>query len=57
MGGQAFTNVRNPVNINDAATKDYVDTEVLFYGGFSGISGTLKKLKTLALPQKLMSNH
>ena len=55
MEGHALTNVRNLVNDDDAATKDHVDTELLFFDGFSGIPGRLRKTENMPLPQKLMT--
>ena len=48
MEGHALTNFGYPVNLNDAITKDYVDTEPLFFDGFSGIPGRLKKIENIA---------
>ena len=50
MEGHALTNVGYPGNLNDAATKDYVDTELLFFDGFSGVPGRLRKIENIAPP-------
>ena len=38
------------MNDNDTATKDYVDTELLLFDGFSGIPGRLTKIGNITPP-------
>ena len=50
MGGQVVTNVGHPTENNHAATKDYVDDELLLFNGFSGIPGRLRQIKNIDEP-------
>ena len=50
MGGQAVTNVGYPSQNSHAATKEYVDDELRFFDGFSGIPGRLKQIHNIAEP-------
>ena len=53
MGGHFVTNVKYPTENNHAATKEYVDDELLFFDGFSGIPGRLRQIKILTSRQKI----
>ena len=55
MEGHALANVGYQGDLNEAATKDYVDTELLFLMGSAEFQADLEKLRTLPLPQKLMT--
>ena len=50
MGGEVVTNVGYPSENDHAATKAYVDDELLFFDGFSGIPGHLRRIKNIEEP-------
>ena len=50
MGGQAVANVGYPSENKHAATKEYVNDELLFFDGFSGVPGKVRQIKNIAEP-------